>query len=697
MSLSLVIGPVLWRGKMCDPPGLTLIWAQSSDHVISGNARPINLLMPVITYNTLFDVPGIHGVNSGTTDMHSGPGCEPEDRCHGCLILPRLKMRRNGAVLYLCLVICWFEFALSGDQEALLGLKSSIDPSNSLQWSGTDFCKWEGVKECLNGRVSKLVLENMNLSGTLDSRDLVQLDQIRVLSLKQNSISGEIPHLSGLANLKSLYLSYNNFSGGFPASLATLHRLKTIVLSGNRLSGAIPDTVLGIQRLYVLYLDDNRFTGRVPPLNQTGLRYLNLSNNQLSGRIPATSVLVRFNSTSFAGNVGLCGEAFNIPCSSAPSPTFSPAGPNRKSHRHRKIRNIVIIASSVGGFLLLCILIALLMICLKKSRNKSPEVGVKGAPVTAAVGGGGVVSGGGSSGGGRSGESGFTSEGDDGGGTGKLVFFDGGDSPEMSYSLEDLLKASAETLGRGTVGSTYKAVMESGFTVSVKRLKEARYPRSRTSAGGKPLHWTSCLKIAEDLATGLLYIHQNPGLTHGNIKSSNVLLGSDFESCLTDYGLMSFRNPELPEESSASSLFYRAPECRDPRKQLTQQADVYSFGVLLLELLTGKTPFQDLVLEHGSDIPKWVKSVREEETESGDEPTSSGNEASEEKLTALLNIAMVCVSHVPENRPVMREVLRMIKETRAEAAHMSSNSSDHSPGRWSDTVQSLPRDEHLSI
>lgn len=214
---------------------------------------------------------------------------------------------------------------------------------------------------------------------------------------------------------------------------------------------------------------------------------------------------------------------------------------------------------------------------------------------------------------------------------------------------------------------------------------------TRANGGGKPLHWTSCLKIAEDLATGLLYIHQNPGLTHGNIKSSNVLLGSDFESCLTDYGLNPFKNPDTHEESSASSLFYRAPECRDIRKPPTQQSDVYSFGVLLLELLTGKTPFQDLVLEHGSDIPMWVRSVREEETESGD-----SNDASEEKLGALLNIAMGCVSIGPEDRPVMREVLRMIREMRAEA-QVSSNSSDHSPGRWSDTVQSLPREEHLSI
>ncbi|KAJ0897903.1 putative protein kinase RLK-Pelle-LRR-III family [Helianthus annuus] len=215
---------------------------------------------------------------------------------------------------------------------------------------------------------------------------------------------------------------------------------------------------------------------------------------------------------------------------------------------------------------------------------------------------------------------------------------------------------------------------------------------SKTSSGGKPLHWTSCLKIAEDLATGLLHIHETPGgLTHGNIKSSNVLLGSDFESCFTDYGLISLKNPNSIDDSSAASLFYRAPECRDFKNPPSQQADVYSFGVLLLELLTGKAPYQDLVAEHGSDLPSWVKSIRHKEIESSGEPMSSG------KLEALLNIAMACVLVAPENRPVMKEVLSMIKETRMEPAHVSFNSSDHSPGRWSDTVQSLPRDDQLSI
>ncbi|GMJ09623.1 hypothetical protein like AT1G10850 [Hibiscus trionum] len=640
----------------------------------------------------------------------------------------------------------------SGDAEALLALKSSIDPFNSLPWKGTNVCAWKGIKECLNGRVTKLVLEHLSLTGSLDEQSLNRLDQLRVLSFKSNSISGQIPDLSGLLNLKSLFLNDNNFTGQFPESITSLHRLKTIVLAGNRIAGRIPASVLNLKRLYTLYLQDNEFDGTIPALNQTGLRFFNVSNNQLHGQIPVTPALVRFNLSSFSGNIDLCGEQIENPCRTVHfGPAMSPVYPNVSSPSSRKHSSLIkiIIGSVVGGFSLL--LICVFLVCFVSKRRgtgKGKDVRSKEAANVKGVEGEGVVAGGGSGGGG-SGGMGSNNSGKQGGfweseGLGSLVFLGAGDQ-QMNYRLEDLLKASAETLGRGTMGSTYKAVMESGFIVTVKRLKDARYPRleefkrhvdligrlrhpnlvplrayfqakeerllvydyfpngslyslihgTRTCGGGKPLHWTSCLKIAEDLATGLLYIHQNPGLTHGNLKSSNVLLGPDFESCLTDYGLTMFRDPDSVEEPSAATFFYRAPECRDIRKSSTQPADVYSFGVLLLELLTGKTPFQDLVQEHGSDIPTWVRSVREEEMESGDEP-NSGNEASEGKLQALLNIAMACVAIAPDNRPAMREVLKMIRDVRAEA-HVSSNSSDHSPGRWSDTVQSLPREEHLSI
>ncbi|KAL3824270.1 hypothetical protein ACJIZ3_020299 [Penstemon smallii] len=645
-----------------------------------------------------------------------------------------------------------FPIVRSQDANTLLALRSSIDPLSVLQWGrGNDVCQWEGVKECLNGRVIKLVVENMNLSGTLDGNILNRLDQLRVLSFKQNSLSGQIPEeISGLANLKSLYLNNNRFSGRIPVSLSRLRRLKVVVLSNNILSGQIPHSLVDLSRLYVLYLENNRLIGDIPPFSQNSLRFFNVSNNALSGEIPP--MLRRFNESSFIGNIDLCGEQIRTPCNNV-GPSPSPLVPPTKKHQHNKKKKILIIVLSVVGFSLLCIGLLLLIICLRRKTSKENETRSSKVVARGREEGGTTPSDvgrddGNNSGGSKNGGGGFSwNQGGGGeGGLGSLVFLGPGDR-HMNYSLEDLLKASAETLGRGTIGSTYKAVMESGYIVTVKRLKDARYPRmeefrrhieiigrlthpnlvplrayfqakeerllvydyfpngslfslvhgSRASGGSKPLHWTSCLKIAEDLATGLVYIHQNPGLTHGNLKSTNILLGSDFESCLTDYGLTPFRNPDsLEESSSASSLFYRAPECRDVRKPITQPADVYSYGVLLLELLTGKTPFQDLVQEHGSDIPRWVRSVREEET--ADQSSSNEESASEEKLSALLNIAMACVSLAPETRPMMRDVLRMIREARAEATQvLSSNSSDHSPGRWSDTVQSLPREEHLSI
>ncbi|XP_050209810.1 inactive leucine-rich repeat receptor-like serine/threonine-protein kinase At1g60630 [Mercurialis annua] len=650
-----------------------------------------------------------------------------------------IKIMHSWRCHFLYLLFCLFSAAAaSSDAETLLTLKSAVDPRNTLPWpQGSNACKWRGIKECMDGRVTKLVLEYLNLSGTLDGKTLNQLDQLRVLSFKGNSLSGQIPNLSGLLNLKSLFLNTNNFSGSFPDSITGLHRLKVIVLAENQISGPLPASLLKLSRLYMLYLQDNRFTGAVPPLNQTSLRYFNVSSNQLSGQIPVTPALIRFNGSSFSGNAGICGEQIGKACKSIElGPSASPGGGGSKSSKRGKL--IKIIGGSVGGFLVVCLILLGLVCVFRKKRGRAEEVRSKGKEEAVDTGGGGESGMGGNNSGRRGG---FSWEGE---GLGTLVFLGAGDQ-QMGYSLEDLLKASAETLGRGSVGSTYKAVMESGFIVTVKRLKDARYPRveefrrhmdvlgrlrhpnlvplrayfqakeerllvfdyfpngslfsllhgTRTSGGGKPLHWTSCLKIAEDLATALLHIHQNPGLTHGNLKSSNVLLGPEFESCLTDYGLTVFRDPDAVDESSATSLFYKAPESRDVRKPSTQPADVYSFGVLLLELLTGKTPFQDLVQEHGSDIPRWVRSVREEETESGDEP-ASGNEAAEEKLLALVNVAMACVSIAPENRPSMKEVLKMIRDARAEA-QVSSNSSDHSPGRWSDTVQSLPREEHLSI
>ena len=133
------------------------------------------------------------------------------------------------------------------------------------------------------------------------------------------------------------------------------------------------------------------------------------------------------------------------------------------------------------------------------------------------------------------------------------------------------------------------------------------------------------------------------------------------------------------------------------RTELDCTSDVYSFGILLLELLAGKTPPQDLVQEHVESIPDWVKSLREHEIESGDDPASRNSNS--EKLGALLNVAVACITLAPEGRPTAKEVVIMIRDARVEVI-VSENSSDRSPGRWSDTVQSMPREhgsDHLSF
>lgn len=267
------------------------------------------------------------------------------------------------------------------------------------------------------------------------------------------------------------------------------------------------------------------------------------------------------------------------------------------------------------------------------------------------------------------------------------------------YSLEQLMRASAELLGRGTIGTTYKAVMDTQVIVSVKRLDarktsitsadaflqhmeavgalrhpnlvpvrayfQARQERliiyeyqpngslfnlihGSRSTRSKPLHWTSCLKIAEDVAQGLAYIHQASMLIHGNLKSTNILLASDFEACLVDYCIITLA--DVSPSDDPDSVRYQAPEARKSLRRATSASDVYSYGVLLLELLSGKHPSQQPFLSP-ADMPEWVRNVREVDDEDEDR-----------WLEMLVELASICSLTSPEQRPTMRQVLKMIQD-----------------------------------
>lgn len=156
------------------------------------------------------------------------------------------------------------------------------------------------------------------------------------------------------------------------------------------------------------------------------------------------------------------------------------------------------------------------------------------------------------------------------------------------------------------------------------------------------------------------YIHSTSSTaSHGNIKSSNVLLGKSYRARVSDNGLATVVGQS---SSPTRTSGYRAPEVIDSRR-VSQKADVYSFGVLLLELLTGKAPSQAALNDEGVDLPRWVQSVNRSEWASEVfDMELMRNQNGEEQMAQLLQLSIDCAAQVPEARPSMAHVVRRIEE-----------------------------------
>ncbi|XP_009782917.1 probable inactive receptor kinase At2g26730 [Nicotiana sylvestris] len=619
------------------------------------------------------------------------------------------------------------------EKQALLDFLSQIPHENRLQWSSsTSVCNWVGV-ECdpTQSFVYSLRLPGVGLVGQIPVNTLGRLSQLRVLSLRSNRLTGSIPSdvFSNLKFLRSLYLQDNRFSGEFPPSLTRLTRLTRLDISSNNFTGPIPFSINNLTRLTGLFLQNNGFNGTLPSisLSNNGLVDFNVANNHLNGSIPSS--LSKFPASSFSGNIDLCGAPL-LPCtpffpSSSPSPSPVLIPSDKKS---KKLSTAAIVGIAIGSVVLLLILLLILYICLRKSKQRVKEAKRKPVATTATA-----VAGG---------EAGTSSSKEydvmEGERNKKLVFVDGG--MYSTFDLEDLLRASAEVLGKGSVGTSYKAVLEVGTTVVVKRLKDVVATRKEfelqmevlgnmkhenvlplrafyyskdekllvseympagslsallhgsRGSGRTPLDWDSRMRIVSSAARGLTYLHVSGNIAHGNIKASNVLLRQENQdACVSDYGL----NPLFSNSSPLNHRVagYRAPEVVETRK-VTFKSDVYSFGVLILELLTGKSPNQASLGEEGIDLPRWVQSVvREEWTAEVFDVELMRYHNVEEEMVQLLQIGMTCVSIVPDQRPAMPEVVRMIDEmNRGDTDYgLRQSSDDPSKGSASQTPPQVSR------
>lgn len=175
------------------------------------------------------------------------------------------------------------------------------------------------------------------------------------------------------------------------------------------------------------------------------------------------------------------------------------------------------------------------------------------------------------------------------------------------------------------------------------------------------------MKIIKGISKGIDHIHKqlaSSDLPHGNLKSSNVLLGPDNEPLLADYGLTQLLN--MP--SALQALFaYKAPEAAQ-YGIISPKCDVYCLGILILEILTGKFPSQYLHNgKGGTDVVEWVISAISERREAelfDPEISSSGSSFTE--MEKFLHIGAACTEANPELRLDMKEAMRRIEEIQIE-------------------------------
>ncbi|CAM8923301.1 unnamed protein product [Rhodiola kirilowii] len=613
----------------------------------------------------------------------------------------RVKQRAHFTCIFIILIGIATFFVVDAandpvnETEVLLKFKSSLTHSEKLgNWDasktpcvpGKNTTNWVGVL-CLNGKVHGLQLENMDLSGTIDIDSLTKLRELRTISFMNNQFEGSLPDIKKLGALKSIYLSNNKFGGEIASNaLEGMLSLKKVHLAQNKFVGKIPASLAALPKLLELKLQGNQFDGVIPNFVSKDLKSLDLSNNTLSGPIPTG--LQNFNTAPFQGNKNLCGGPLqHCQDSSADKKDIS--------------KNTSIITTSVIVGVALIVIIACLAIPKKPtdqaSASASAAAKVKEDEMDQL-------------------ERGSTTSSTSSkrGDQNKLSFLkDDG----VRFDLPDLLQASAEILGSGYFGSSYKANLVCGKGMVVKRFRQmnnlpreefhehmrrlgrlnhlnlhpisAYYYRkeekllvsefvfkaslasnihSKHNEEKPSLNWETRLKIIKGVGKGLSYLYTElPSLItpHGHLKSSNVLLNDSYEPLLNDYGLVPIINHEHAQQHM---IPYKSPEYTQ-HGRITKKTDVWCFGILIFETLTGRFPAHFLqrgkVTDEEPDLSTWVSSMIDEGMMGEVFDKYMGwSENNMGEMVKLLKIGMACCESDVEKRWDLKEAVERIEEVK---------------------------------
>lgn len=507
-----------------------------------------------------------------------------------------------------------------------------------------------------------LNLSNNNIRGPIPV-ELSRIGNLDTLDLSNNKINGIIPSsLGDLEHLLKMNLSRNHITGVVPADFGNLRSIMEIDLSINDISGPIPEELNQLQNMYMLRLENNNLTGNVGSLaNCVSLTVLNVSYNNLVGDIPKSNNFSRFSPDSFIGNPGLCGSWLNSPCNvSRPTVRVS-------------ISRAAILGIAIGGFVIL------LMVLIAACRPHNPPPFLDGSldkPVTCSH--------------------------------PKLVIL------HMNMALhvyEDIMRMTENLsekyiIGHGASSTVYKCVLKNCKPVAIKRLYShnpqsgkqfetelemlssikhrnlvSLQAYSLSPLGSllfydymdngslwdllhgptkkKTLDWDTRLKIAYGAAQGLAYLHHDcsPRIIHRDVKSSNILLDKDLEARLTDFGIAKSLCVTKSHTSTyiMGTIGYIDPEYARTSR-LTEKSDVYSYGIVLLELLTRRKAVDDEFNLHHLIMSKTVNNAVMEMADP--DITSTCKDLAVVKK--VFQLALLCTKRQPSDRPTMHQVVRVL-------------------------------------